>query len=203
MRAGRSESVRGCRLTGSLSRTVFETPTHFMCAEKKREEDEKAAYKEARKLAKERGEKAPPKPDKADHAGFILPRTVCKREITRDEAMVYLETGKTELLEDFTSRLGRPFSATLVLKDTGRHGFEFPPRKARGAAADSDKAETKKARGKKATGKKATGKKTTRKKTTRKKTTRKKAAAKTATRKKTTRKKAAAKKTASTDEDAE
>ncbi len=183
--------------------TVFETPTHFVCTEKKREEDEKAAYKEARKLAKERGEKAPPKPEKPDHAGFILPRTVCKREITRDEATVYLETGKTELLEDFTSRLGRPFSATLFLKDTGRHGFEFPPRKARGATADADQADTTKARGKKATGKKATGKKTTRKKTTRKKTTRKKAAAKTATRKKTTRKKAAAKKTASTDDDAE
>ena len=41
-------------------------------------------------------------------------------------------TGKTELLTDFTSRFGRPFSATLVLKDTGRHGFEFPPRKRAG-----------------------------------------------------------------------
>jgi DNA topoisomerase-3 len=53
---------------------------------------------------------------------------VCKREITRDEALVYLRTGRTEVLTDFTSRFGRPFSATLVLKETGRHGFEFPPR---------------------------------------------------------------------------
>jgi DNA topoisomerase-3 len=172
---------------------VFETPTHFICDERKREDDEKAAYKEARKLARERGEKAPPKPDKPDHPGFILPRTVCKREITRDEAMVYLKTGKTDLLEDFTSRLGRPFSATLVQKDTGRHGFEFPPRKARGAAVEGGAAD--KDAGSSTTRKKTTRKKTTTpKKTTRKKTTRKKAAAKTAGRKKTTRKKATTKK---------
>ncbi|NNL87388.1 MAG: hypothetical protein HKP27_17130, partial [Myxococcales bacterium] len=169
--------------------TVFETPTHFICEERKREDDEKAAYQEARKLAREQGEKPPAKPDKPDHPGFILPRTVCKREITRDEALVYLKTGKTELLEDFTSRLGRPFSAILVQKDTGRHGFEFPPRKARGATADDKKAASP------ATRKKTTRKKAkTPKKTTRKKTTRKKAAAKTAGRKKTTRKKATAKK---------
>jgi DNA topoisomerase-3 len=64
--------------------------------------------------------------------GFVLPRTVCKREIVRDEALVYLRTGKTGLLSDFTSRFGRPFAATLVLKKTGRHGFEFQPREARG-----------------------------------------------------------------------
>ena len=45
-----------------------------------------------------------------------------------DEAVAYMQNGKTELLTDFTSRHGRPFSATLVLRETGRHGFEFPPR---------------------------------------------------------------------------
>ena len=44
--------------------------------------------------------------------GFVLPRTVCKREITREEALYYLKNGRTELLTDFTSRFGRPFSAT-------------------------------------------------------------------------------------------
>ena len=44
---------------------------------------------------------------------------MCKREITRDEALVYLRDGKTELLTDFTSRFGRPFSAQLVLKENG------------------------------------------------------------------------------------
>ena len=64
----------------------------------------------------------------------MLPRTVCKRELTRKEALVYLANGRTELLEDFTSRFGRPFSAILFLKENGRHGFEFPPR---GGAAEA------------------------------------------------------------------
>jgi DNA topoisomerase-3 len=117
--------------------------------------------------------------------GFVLPRTVCKREITREEAEVYLATGRTEILTDFTSRYGRPFSATLVLRKNGRHGFEFPPRQARGAAKDGDDA---KAGGKKTpTRKKAPSKKTTRKKkpTRKKKTVRRKAATGKATQKTT------------------
>src|SRR5690606_39168642 len=66
--------------------------------------------------------------------GFVLPRTVCKREITREEALVYVRNGRSELLTDFTSRYGRPFSATLVLRKNGRHGFEFPPRPGRKGA---------------------------------------------------------------------
>ena len=101
------------------------------------------------------------------------------REIVRDEAEAYLRDRRTSMLEDFTSRFGRPFSATLFIKENGRHGFEFAPRKA-GA---------KKASRKKGTSKKSTRKKTTRKKTTRKKTTRKKASTKKAAAKKTTAKK--------------
>jgi DNA topoisomerase-3 len=89
---------------------VVESPTHFVCERKLKEEV----------LGKD---EARPK-----SCAFVLPRTVCKREITRDEAAVYVRTGKTELLTDFTSRFGRPFAATLVLKDNGRHGFEFQPR---------------------------------------------------------------------------
>jgi DNA topoisomerase-3 len=92
---------------------VVESPTHFVCERK---------LKEA-----ERGkDESPPK-----SCGFALPRTVCKREITRDEALVYVRNRRTDLLTDFTSRFGRPFSATLVLRDNGRHGFEFPPRQGR------------------------------------------------------------------------
>jgi DNA topoisomerase-3 len=110
--------------------------------------------------------------------GFVLPRTVCKREITREEFLVYLRTGKTELLEDFTSRLGRPFSATLVLKESGRHGFEFPPRKSKGAGKGRAAAGTKRA---KTTRRKTTTKKPSREKTSAKKTTRKKAVARSTT----------------------
>ncbi|MEM7410801.1 MAG: DNA topoisomerase [Myxococcota bacterium] len=160
---------------------VIETPTLFACTDKLTDD---ARTKEERKQRKADGE--------APACGYVLPRTVCKREITRDEALHYLREGKTELLEDFTSRFGRPFSATLFLKETGRHGFEFPPRKR--AGGDDDGAASKK----KTTKKKATKKKTTRKKkTTKKKATKKKATRKkAATKKKTTRKKAAAKKTA-------
>jgi DNA topoisomerase-3 len=164
--------------------TVIETPTHFLCTTRLAADEVQAGYKEARKLAKEKGEKAPEKPEKPDHAGFVFPRTVCKREITRDEALYYLANGKTELLEDFTSRFGRPFSATLVLKETGRHGFEFPPRKKATKGDDGEAPEAGKAaparkprKTTKKAGKKATGKKAARKKTT-KKATRKKAAAK-------------------------
>lgn len=92
----------GCR--------VVESPSQFVC--ERRLLDETQGKDESRPKS----------------CGFVLPRTVCKREITRDEALVYLAGGKTDLLTDFTSRFGRPFSATLVLKDSGRHGFEFPPR---------------------------------------------------------------------------
>ena len=89
---------------------VVESPTQFICERALKDED--AAKDESRPKS----------------CGFVFPRTVCKREITRDEALVYVATGKTDLLTDFTSRFGRPFSATLVLKKTGRHGFEFQPR---------------------------------------------------------------------------
>jgi DNA topoisomerase-3 len=90
---------------------VVESPTQFIC-ERLLKEEGAAAKDESRPKS----------------CGFVFPRTVCKREITRDEALVYVATGKTELLTDFTSRFGRPFAATLVLKKTGRHGFEFQPR---------------------------------------------------------------------------
>jgi DNA topoisomerase-3 len=109
---------------------VVETPSHFACTTRLAAEETQAAFREARRLAREKGAAPPPKPEQPDHPGIVLPRTVCKREITRDEALVYLRDGKTELLTDFTSRFGRPFSAQLVLKENGRHGFEFPPRAA-------------------------------------------------------------------------
>lgn len=115
---------------------VVETPTQFICAGRRAAEEEAA---EERRLAREAGhgklaaKKSGPKP-----CGFVLPRTVCKRELTRKEALAYLANGRTELLEDFTSRFGRPFSAILFLKENGRHGFEFPPRGGAAAKAEGD-----------------------------------------------------------------
>jgi DNA topoisomerase-3 len=156
---------------------VVETPTEFACAERLKEQNQREAPAKDGKRRK-----------KPKVCGFVMPRTVCKREIAREEFLVYLRTGKTELLEDFTSRFGRPFSATLVLKESGRHGFEFPPRKRKGAG------ETPTTAGVKTTRRKATTRKPRPKKATAKKPTRTKAAAKKATTKKPARAKATAKK---------
>jgi DNA topoisomerase-3 len=145
-------------------KNVVETPVEFVC--------------ETRRDSTAKGTKKDP------HAcTFVFPRTVCKREITRDEALIYLRDKKTGMLTDFISRFGRPFSANLFLKENGRHGFEFAPRAPRKKAASkkaaSKKGTTKTVR-KKASGRKTARKKTARKKTARKKTVRKKTAAKKA-----------------------
>ena len=58
-----------------------------------------------------------------------LAQEMCKRKISEDEAKSILVQGKSELLDDFISKKGRPFSAYLRLDGT-RIKFEFPPRKA-------------------------------------------------------------------------
>ncbi len=62
-----------------------------------------------------------------------LSKEMCKRPITVGEAKSIMENGKSELLEDFTSKRGKPFKAFLVFDKT-RVKFEFPPRE---AAADA------------------------------------------------------------------
>ncbi len=176
---------------------VKETRSTFICSQgldvlKKLERDETTTFPIKKKEI----------PEGMEYCSFLLPRTICKREMTREEALGYIKNGKTEILSDFISQRGRPFSAMLLLKETGRHGFEFPPR---GDGTSKKKTTKKKATKKKVTKKKATKKKTTKKaatkkttakKTTAKKTTAKKATTKKAATKKKTTKKAATKKTA-------
>ncbi|NNL67805.1 MAG: DNA topoisomerase III [Myxococcales bacterium] len=177
---------------------VVETATTFECEARLKQAEQIAKAEEA---AAEAAAEAPPeevgkdgkkkkkRKKKVEPAcTFVFPRTVCKREITRDEALQYVANRRTELLTDFTSRFGRPFSATLVLKDTGRHGFEFQPR---GEGKEGGK-------GKKKTGKKAAATGTRRKAARtaggKKKTTKKKASKKAAKKKATRKKKVARKK---------
>ncbi len=54
-------------------------------------------------------------------------RVICKREIGKETAKRILTEGKSELIEDFTSRRNQPFSAYLVLGDV-KTTFEFLPR---------------------------------------------------------------------------
>lgn len=58
---------------------------------------------------------------------FSLSRILCKRELTRDELITCVTTGRTPLIENFISKFGRPFKAYLV-KSGAKANFEFPPR---------------------------------------------------------------------------
>jgi DNA topoisomerase-3 len=125
---------------------ILETPTHYRCSMGAEQEGKQPCL-------------------------FVLPRTVCRREITREEAEAYVRDSRTAMLEEFISRYGRPFSAVLFLKPNGRHGFEFAPRPARKKGAGGSPSRKRPTRGsgrKKGTGKKAARKKTTRKKAARK-----------------------------------
>ena len=54
-----------------------------------------------------------------------IPREVSKREITRDEAKILVEKKKLGPFEDFTSKAGKPFTASLYLKANGSVGYRF------------------------------------------------------------------------------
>jgi len=65
---------------------------------------------------------------------FKLSKTILGREIPKEQAQKLLTSGKTDLLDSFISKRGRPFSAYLKLEE-GKVGFEFPERTA--VAAES------------------------------------------------------------------
>src|SRR5262249_39525622 len=55
-------------------------------------------------------------------------KVILQRPIEREQMNKLLATGKTDLLERFISRKGRPFKAFLVLNDKKDVGFEFEKR---------------------------------------------------------------------------
>jgi DNA topoisomerase-3 len=58
--------------------------------------------------------------------GFALKRLWCGREITCDEAVQLLADGRTDVLEGFRGKNGRPFKATITVGPDGKVAFEFP-----------------------------------------------------------------------------
>ena len=52
-------------------------------------------------------------------------KTILGCEIPKEQAQKLLTTGKTDLLEGFISKRGRPFAAYLKLEE-GKVGFDFP-----------------------------------------------------------------------------
>ena len=61
---------------------------------------------------------------------FRSGKVILQREMSREELAKLLETGKTDLLEKFISKKGRPFKAYLVWDAKKKQTrFEFEPRK--------------------------------------------------------------------------
>lgn len=58
---------------------------------------------------------------------FSVGRLMCQKPITREQAIQLVAEGKTDLIQGFTSKKGRPFDAKLI-RSAGRIGWEFPPR---------------------------------------------------------------------------
>jgi DNA topoisomerase-3 len=62
---------------------------------------------------------------------FRSGKMICQRAIEREQMKKLLATGKTDLLERFISRFGKPFKAFLVLDEKKKVGFEFEKREPR------------------------------------------------------------------------
>ena len=76
---------------------------------------------------------------------FKVGRVMCQKPISREQAIQLVTKGKTDLIEKFTSKKGRPFDAYLV-RQGPRVTWEFPPRKPREGAAKNGKGGARKAK---------------------------------------------------------
>ena len=59
---------------------------------------------------------------------FKVGKTILEQPIEALQVQKLLEARKTDLLDKFISKAGRPFPAYLVMDDKGKVTFEFPPR---------------------------------------------------------------------------
>jgi len=69
--------------------------------------------------------------------GFKTGKIILSRPIESEQIIKLLGTGKTDLLNKFISKKGRPFSAYLVVVPGGKIGFEFEQKKVKEKAAVS------------------------------------------------------------------
>lgn len=60
-----------------------------------------------------------------NHCNFYIKKVMGNRTIERDEVKQLLKNGRTDLLQGFKSKKGRPFSATLYIDKNGSAKFEF------------------------------------------------------------------------------
>ncbi len=71
-----------------------------------------------------------------------IPRELCKKEITEENARKFFVEGKTGLIEGMISKKGRPFKAFLACKPGEKRllSWEFPPREPKAPGAKKKKA---------------------------------------------------------------
>ena len=59
---------------------------------------------------------------------FKIGKVILSQPVDREQAAKLLAAGRTDLMEQFVSKSGRPFPAHLILGDKGKVEFDFPPR---------------------------------------------------------------------------
>jgi DNA topoisomerase-3 len=59
---------------------------------------------------------------------FRTGKIILQRAIEKEQVIKLLKNGRTDLIDKFISKKGRPFKAFLVLGKEGKVGFEFEPR---------------------------------------------------------------------------
>ena len=59
---------------------------------------------------------------------FKISKTILEQPIELAQAQKILAEGKSDLLDKFISKAGKPFPAFLVMDAKGKVTFEFPPR---------------------------------------------------------------------------
>jgi hypothetical protein len=67
-----------------------------------------------------------------DGCTFRVGKIILQRAIEKEQVQKLLTQGRTDLLEKFISKKGRPFKAFLVLGPDGKVIFEFEPRTKKG-----------------------------------------------------------------------
>ena len=65
---------------------------------------------------------------------FKLSREILQQPIDRTQAQKILTAHRSDLLHKFISKAGKPFPAFLVMDESGKVTFEFPPREGEAVA---------------------------------------------------------------------
>jgi DNA topoisomerase-3 len=94
----KAEPLTVCPICGGR---VFETETGYVCE-------------------KTQADKKPCK--------FKVLKSILQQPVDREQVKKLAENGRTDLLDKFISKAGKPFPAFLVLDDDQKVSFEFPPK---------------------------------------------------------------------------